>query len=61
MDVGEAVEVYCAFEQTWTTGFVIADIRDEGYALRRLSDGSLLPAPTAPTDLRAIAPHHWSS
>ncbi|CAN5665973.1 hypothetical protein BH10ACT1_BH10ACT1_17390 [soil metagenome] len=59
MDVGEPVEVYSAFEQDWTAGFVIHDIRDGGYALRRLSDGSLLPAPTAPTDLRAVVASLW--
>ncbi|MCU1496421.1 MAG: hypothetical protein JWM47_374 [Acidimicrobiales bacterium] len=61
MDVGQPVEVYSAFEQIWTSGFEIADIREEGYTLRRLSDGSVLPNPTSVHDLRAIAPHHCSA
>lgn len=58
MEIGERVEVYSAFEQTWTDGFEIADVRDEGYLVRRRCDGFVLPHPTSPSDLRAVPPPH---
>ncbi len=58
MRVGQPVEVYSTFEQVWIDGFVIADKRPDGYRLRRLSDGAVLPSPAAPQDLRAVGHHH---
>lgn len=58
MEIGERVEVYSAFEQTWTDGFEIADVRDEGYVVRRRFDGFVFPHPTSPTDLRSAPPPH---
>jgi hypothetical protein len=49
---GRTVELYSAFNHTWTTGFEIADIVEHGYRIRRASDGSLLPGHTSPDDLR---------
>jgi hypothetical protein len=40
------------FEGTWAGGFEIAEVVDDAYRLRRLSDGSLLPTLTGPDDLR---------
>jgi hypothetical protein len=49
LSVGVAVEVRSRFDQRWTHGFSIAEVGhdDSGhdtYLLRRLSDGSVLPA-----------------
>jgi len=41
---GTDVEVHCRFDQRWTRGFTVVDVTDEGYRLRRQSDGSVLPA-----------------
>lgn len=52
MQVGEKVEVHSRFTDSWAQGFVIEDVVGEGYQLRRLSDGSLLPCITGESDLR---------
>ena len=44
IDAGTTVEVRSRFDQRWTTGFTVADVADEGYRLRRQSDGTVLPA-----------------
>jgi hypothetical protein len=50
---GTRVEVRSRFEDTWTTGFEVASVDDDGmYRLRRLSDGSVLPTRTGPDDVR---------
>ena len=43
LQVGAAVEVRSRFDQRWTHGFSIAEVGDDAYQLRRLSDGSVLP------------------
>ena len=57
MQVGEPVEVYSAYENIWSDGFVIAEVGNGGYTVRRLSDGSLLPRVTSETDLRSVVRH----
>ena len=52
MKVGDQVEVHSSFEDTWATGFEIADVVDGGFTLRRVSDGRILPSPTDPGDVR---------
>lgn len=44
IDAGTTVEVRSRFDQRWTRGFTVVDVTDEGYLLRRQSDGSVLPA-----------------
>ena len=44
IDAGTTVEVKSRFDQRWTRGFTVADVADEGYRLRRQSDGTVLPA-----------------
>ncbi|MBS1838613.1 MAG: hypothetical protein JST64_13055 [Actinobacteria bacterium] len=44
MGVGTVVEVHCRFDQRWTTGFTVVEVADDGYRLRRTSDGAVLPA-----------------
>jgi hypothetical protein len=57
IDVGTAVELFTAFDRTWTPGFEIAGRVTEGYRVRRLSDGSLLPGYTSSADLRVPRAH----
>jgi len=53
LDVGDDVEVFSGYEQTWTTGFSVAEVmQGNRYRLRRRSDGALLPNPTGGSDLR---------
>ena len=42
--VGVPVEVRNRFEDRWTHGFSVAVVGSDAYQLRRLSDGSVLPA-----------------
>ncbi len=54
MDVGQPVEVFSRFENQWSDGFEVADVRVGGYAIRRRSDGWILPNTTSERDLRPI-------
>jgi hypothetical protein len=40
---GTDVEVRTAFEREWARGFQVEERTDDGYRLRRRSDGALLP------------------
>ncbi len=51
---GVQVEVRCRFDGRWSPGFVVDVVDHEGAWLRRLSDGSLIPVPFGPTDLRNV-------
>lgn len=50
LTVGTRVEVRSAFE--WAGGFAVAAVVDDGYRLRRRSDGVELPATFPPDDVR---------
>ena len=52
LEPGSAVEVRNRFEQRWVRGFELVEITDEGYHVRRLSDGSLLPVSFPAEDVR---------
>jgi hypothetical protein len=52
LEPGTAVEVRNRFEQRWVRGFEIAEVTDEGYCVRRLSDGSVLPLTFSADDVR---------
>jgi hypothetical protein len=41
--VGISVEVQSAFDGTWQAGFVVDEVTEIGYRLRRESDGTILP------------------
>lgn len=43
ISVGSPVEVRSRFDDRWIHGFSVAGVGDDGYQLRRLSDGSILP------------------
>ena len=49
---GTEVEVLTRYRRTWATGFEVASIDNDRYRLRRRSDGTVLPAPFAPSDIR---------
>lgn len=52
LEVGTKVEVRRRYDQSWTRGFAVAAVVDGGYRVRRLSDGSLVPAVFTPDDVR---------
>jgi len=51
---GSPIELYSAFEGSWSPGFEIASAAEIGYRVRRRSDGSLLPGYTSRSDLRPV-------
>jgi len=52
LDVGAAVEVRTGFDRSWSRGFVIVEVTDIGYRLRRESDASTLPVVFPHDDVR---------
>jgi hypothetical protein len=54
IEPGTKVEVRRKFDARWARGFEVAEaIENNGYRLRRLSDGSVLPAEFDEEDVRA--------
>jgi hypothetical protein len=49
---GTKVDVRNRFQGTWVRGFEIAEVTDEGYRIRRMSDGSVLGELFSRDDLR---------
>ncbi len=49
---GTRVDVRSRFVGTWSRGFEVAEVRPDGYVIRRLSDQSLLPGLFDPEDVR---------
>ncbi|MDQ3757713.1 MAG: hypothetical protein M3394_07680 [Actinomycetota bacterium] len=49
---GTRVEVRSRFDSRWARGFEVVEVLPEGYRLRRLSDGSVLPADFPFEDVR---------
>jgi hypothetical protein len=41
--VGTHVETRSGFDGSWQAGFVVAEVTERGYRLRRESDGTILP------------------
>ena len=52
LEPGTAVEVRSSFDRKWTPGFEVIRLGDQGYRLRRLSDGEALPGFFPPDDVR---------
>jgi hypothetical protein len=52
MKPGTKVEVRSRFDQRWGRGFEIAEVEGEGYRIRRLSDGEVLPVVFTGDDVR---------
>lgn len=42
--VGAKVEVKARFDGTWSGGFEVVDVEDDGYRIRRMTDGTVLPS-----------------
>ena len=54
---GALIEVRCRFNGTWSRGFIVDQVDDDGVFVRRLTDGALLPVAFEVTDIRsAISP-----
>ncbi len=51
-DAGDTVEVRRRLDDKWARGFEIVAADDDGYRLRRLSDGVEIPATFAGDDVR---------
>lgn len=49
---GTEVEVKSTFDRTWKRGFAVAEPAEQGYLLRRHSDGAVLPTPFPPDSVR---------
>lgn len=49
---GTPVEVQSSFDRRWSRGFTVETADDHGYRLRRISDGSVLPAAFSPDVVR---------
>lgn len=43
LDPGTKVEVRNPLDRSWSAGFVVEQMTERGYLLRRRSDGSVLP------------------
>ena len=52
MQIGDRVEVHTRFDGSWCDGFEIAELAEDGYRVRRICDGALLPGTTSDRDLR---------
>ena len=49
---GTKVDVRNRYQGTWVRGFEVAEVTDDGYRIRRLSDGSVLPELFSRDDVR---------
>jgi hypothetical protein len=49
---GTKVDVRNRYQGTWVRGFEVAEVTDESYWIRRLSDGSVLPELFSRDDVR---------
>jgi hypothetical protein len=52
LEPGTRVEVKRRFDAKWSRGFEVLDHASDGYRLVRLSDGTTLPVPFGPDDVR---------
>jgi hypothetical protein len=51
--VGTSVDVRSRYVGSWSAGFEVAEAMSDGYRVRRLSDGSVLPDVFTNEDVRA--------
>lgn len=52
LEPGASVEVRRRFDQAWARGFEVASTAEDGYRLRRQSDGAVLPVSFPVADVR---------
>jgi hypothetical protein len=50
--VDAVVELHVRFNDSWSSGFEVAAVLDDGYSIRRTEDGTLLPGATGEDDIR---------
>jgi hypothetical protein len=53
-EVGTSVDVKNRFIGTWSSGFEVAGLCEQGYLIRRISDGSVLPESLSFSEVRAL-------
>ena len=53
LSAGDKVEVRSRFNAQWSRGFEVVDVTDNGYRVRRTSDGEILPVEFGEDDVRA--------
>lgn len=56
---GTKVEVRRRYDSRWARGFEVAEVDGAGYLLRRVSDGTVLPATFVRADLRRERQGTW--
>jgi hypothetical protein len=49
---GASVEVLVRYQHHWAPGFEVVSVDDDGYWLRRRSDGAMLPVAFADDEIR---------
>lgn len=55
--VGTRVDVHTRYELgRWAPGFTIAEVRPDGYRIRRASDGAVLNETIGPDEIRVVSP-----
>ena len=55
--VGTRVDVHTRYELgRWAPGFTVAEVRPDGYRIRRASDGAVLKETMHPDEIRAASP-----
>jgi hypothetical protein len=53
IEPGTRVDVRSRYVGTWSRGFVVAEhVQGDGYRVRRVSDGSILPEPLSSDEIR---------
>ena len=52
LSAGDEVEVRRRFDAQWARGFEVVERTDNGYRVRRVSDGEVLPAEFREDDVR---------
>ena len=52
LDPGTRVEVRTGFDRSWSSGFEIHEVTDDGYRVRRRSDDHVLPVAITAGDVR---------
>jgi hypothetical protein len=53
------VEVKTRFDGTWSRGFEVADVEDDGLRIKRMTDGSVLPSLFRPNEVRRESHPTW--
>ena len=52
LEPGTKVEVRTGFDRSWSPGFQVESVTDDGYHVRRRSDDQVLPVPIDRADVR---------